>query len=308
MLFKKKNTPKIDQDQLALIKNAQTRIKQKKRLYYHFILFVLGAVALILLNVVFGYKEEVKPFGVDWFVLAICIWVLLLLAHVFNVFITSRFMGKKWEEEQLAKLVAKQETRIEQMKNKLLNEEQLMAESEAYKEQQKTTEVPKVEKSQVITIIAAAAENNALGKDNDLIWHLSDDLKHFKNLTAGHHVIMGRKTFESMPKALPNRTNVVITRQTDYQPENAVVVNSLKDALDIAKDDPRPFIIGGGEIYKQALDFADQIELTRVHETFEADTFFPEINPSVWKEVANEFHPKDEKHPYDFSFLRYERV
>ena len=105
-----------------------------------------------------------------------------------------------------------------------------------------------------MTLIAAASENNVIGKDNKLIWHLSDDLKHFKELTKGHFVIMGRKTFESMPKALPNRTNVVITRKLDYKAENAIVVNSLDQALKHAENDSQPFIIGGGEIYKLAIE------------------------------------------------------
>jgi dihydrofolate reductase len=118
---------------------------------------------------------------------------------------------------------------------------------------------------------------------------------------------MGRKTFESMPKALPNRTNVVITRQPDYIAENAIVVSSLSDAVKVAQSDPRPFIIGGGEIYDQGLEIAHEIELTRVHGDFEADTFFPEIDPKIWNEVWREEHPADEKHAYAFSFIRYQR-
>nr|AOT83048.1 hypothetical protein [uncultured bacterium] len=160
----------------------------------------------------------------------------------------------------------------------------------------------------MITIIVAAAQNDAIGKGNQLIWHLSDDLKRFKRLTNGHHIIMGRKTFESFPKPLPNRTHIVITRQNDYSaPEGVIVVNTLEDALDAAKSDEQPFIIGGGEIYKQSLTIADRIELTRVHEDFEADTFFPKIDLSIWKETANTFHTIDDNHKYEFSFLTYER-
>lgn len=160
----------------------------------------------------------------------------------------------------------------------------------------------------VITMIAAAAENNALGKDNDLVWHLPDDFKRFKELTTGHHIIMGRKTFETFPKPLPNRTHVVITRKEDYQREGAIVVNSLQKALELAKNDPQPFIIGGGEIYDLALPEADKIELTRVHGTFEADAFFPEIDEDHWELVSSHFHPKDEKHNYAFTYLTYHRV
>ncbi len=157
-------------------------------------------------------------------------------------------------------------------------------------------------------MIAAAAENNALGKENDLVWHLPDDFKRFKKLTTGHHIIMGRKTFESFPQPLPNRTHIIITRNKDYKAKGAVVVHSLERALEIAKNDPQPFIIGGGEIYKQALPFSDKIELTRVHSDFEADTFFPEIDESEWKLVKKEFHTTDEKHKYAFTYLTYERL
>ncbi|MEW5676924.1 dihydrofolate reductase [Flavobacterium enshiense] len=161
----------------------------------------------------------------------------------------------------------------------------------------------------MITIIAAAAENNALGKDNDLIWHLPDDFKRFKQLTTGHYIIMGRKTFESFPKPLPNRTHIIITRQPEYTaPEGCLVVSSLKKALEICPKSEEVFIIGGGEIYSQSLSITHKIELTRVHTSLEADTFFPELNPKEWKLTFEEFHPKDEKHQFDFTFLTYERV
>ena len=119
---------------------------------------------------------------------------------------------------------------------------------------------------------------------------------------------MGRKPFESFPKPLPNRVHVVITRQENYPvPEGVIVVNSLEKAIAVAKDDMRPFIIGGGEIYKQAMSLVDKIELTRVHETFEADTFFPQIDATVWEETSNTFHTKDDNHVFEFSFLTYER-
>ncbi|OIQ28852.1 MAG: diacylglycerol kinase [Bacteroidetes bacterium MedPE-SWsnd-G2] len=158
------------------------------------------------------------------------------------------------------------------------------------------------------TMIVATSENNVIGKDNQLIWHLSDDLKRFKSLTNGHHIIMGRKTFESFPKPLPNRTHIVITRQDDYQaPEGVIVVNSLDSALNAVKNDDQPYIIGGGEIYKQGLEVATKIELTRVHADFEGDTYFPELNKDIWKEIDNSFHKKDDKHDYEFSFITYVR-
>lgn len=156
-------------------------------------------------------------------------------------------------------------------------------------------------------MIAAAAENNALGKDNEMVWHLPDDFKRFKQLTTGHHIIMGRKTFESFPKPLPNRTHIVITRQKDYNPENCIVVGSMKEAIEKTPQDEDAFIIGGGEIYNLGLPFADKIELTRVHSEFEADAFFPEINLEEWELANEEFHPKDERHNVDFTFQTFIR-
>ncbi|WP_081211999.1 dihydrofolate reductase [Salegentibacter sediminis] len=159
----------------------------------------------------------------------------------------------------------------------------------------------------MLTMIAAAAKNNALGKENDLVWHLPDDFKRFKQLTTGHHIIMGRKTFESFPQPLPNRTHIIVTRNRDYTAKGAVVVHTLERAIEIAQDDPQPFIIGGGEIYELALPIAEKIELTRIHSNFEADTFFPELDENKWKLVKEEFHPTDEKHKYAFTYLTYER-
>lgn len=161
----------------------------------------------------------------------------------------------------------------------------------------------------MLTIIAAAAENNALGKDNQLVWHLPDDFKRFKSLTSGHYIIMGRKTFESFPKPLPNRTHVIITRQTDYKvPEGCLVVSNLQEAINSCPKEEEVFVIGGGQIYQQAIDLVDKIDLTRVHTSVEADTFFPEIDLSKWELVFEEFHPKDEKHNFDFTFLTYKKV
>ena len=157
----------------------------------------------------------------------------------------------------------------------------------------------------MITIIAAVAENNALGKDNQLLWHLPDDFKRFKNVTSGHFIIMGRKTFESFPKPLPNRIHVIITRQKDYTSENCIVVDSLPNAIAICPKDEEVFIIGGGEIYTQSIKTADKLDITRVHHAFEADTFFPEIDLNKWELASSEFHPKDEKHHFDFTFETY---
>lgn len=161
-----------------------------------------------------------------------------------------------------------------------------------------------------IILIAAAAENNALGKDNDLLWHLPDDFKRFKKLTTGHKIIMGRKTFESFPKPLPNRIHIIITRDKNYQIdfESCIVVHSMEEALELVQNDRLSFIIGGGEIYAQGEPFAHKIELTRVHTTFEdADTYFPEIDTHVWRLEDEELHSADDKHKYDFTYLTYMR-
>lgn len=161
-----------------------------------------------------------------------------------------------------------------------------------------------------LIMIAAAAENNALGKDNDLLWHLPDDFKRFKKLTTGHKIIMGRKTFESFPKPLPKRVHIIITRDTNYKVvfDDCIVVHSLEDALKLVTNENLAFIIGGGEIYQQAEKFSNCIELTRVHASFEdADTFFPEISSKVWRLVEEEYHEKDEGHSYAFTYLTYER-
>ena len=161
-----------------------------------------------------------------------------------------------------------------------------------------------------ICMIAAAGENNALAKDGNLPWHLPDDFKRFKKLTSGHQIIMGRKTFDGFDKPLPNRTHIIVTRDKAYSVdfEDCIVVHSLEDAIDLVKTDALSFIIGGGEIYKQGEKFANKIELTRIHHTFEgADTFFPEIDEALWELVAEEYHPTDERHKYGFTYLTYAR-
>lgn len=298
MFGKKKQTPEIDKDQLELIENAQRRVRQKKRLYIHFVIFLIGAVFLILANTVLGIGKDFTIFNINWFVYAILVWFFLFIYHFVNVFITNKFMGKDWEKQQLDKLVEKQKKRIATLQAQV---EEQHAEIPA-----KITSNEK-KKKRNLTIIVAAGEDNAIGKDNDLIWHLSDDLKRFKKLTSGHYIIMGRKTFESFPKPLPNRTHVVISRQKDYvAPSGVIVVNSMEDALDAARHDDQPFIIGGGEIYKQAMPLADTLELTRVHSTFPlADTYFPEVDEAQWTEISRVKHEADDKHEFAFSFVTY---
>jgi len=157
----------------------------------------------------------------------------------------------------------------------------------------------------MITIIAAVAANNALGKNNQLIWHIPADLKRFKKVTSNHHVIMGRKTYESLGKPLPNRTNIIITRNKEYTVEGCVIVNSLQEAIAVAKEGSNPFILGGAQIYKQALNFANKLDLTLVHHNFEADAFFPEIDLKVWKEISREDFKADEKNSYNYSFVTF---
>lgn len=162
----------------------------------------------------------------------------------------------------------------------------------------------------MITLIAAASENNALGFKGDLLWHLPDDFKRFKQLTTGHPIIMGRKTFETFPKLLPNRTHIVVTRQKDYAAEGCIAADSLEKAIEKAQTiDAHLFVIGGGEIYHLAMPYADGIELTRVHETFsQADAFFPEISPKQWQLIQSEKHETDEKHAYAFTYETYKKI
>ncbi|PXY45348.1 dihydrofolate reductase [Flavobacterium hydrophilum] len=157
----------------------------------------------------------------------------------------------------------------------------------------------------MLIMIAAVAENNALGKKNKLVWHLPNDFKRFKSLTTNHHIIMGRKTFESFPKPLPNRTHIVISRQENYNPGGCIVVDSMEKAISICPENEDSYIIGGGEIYSLGLQYADIIEITRVHNTFEADAFFPKINEREWQLVESEENFKDETHLYDYTYETY---
>lgn len=161
-----------------------------------------------------------------------------------------------------------------------------------------------------MTIIAALDENNAIGNNNQLLWHLPLDLKRFKSLTQNHVILMGRKTFESLGRPLPNRQNMVISSKADYQvPDNVYLFSSLPETIEVARSkDSNPYIIGGGTIYSQALKYADTLELTLVHTQIDkADTYFPEIDFSEWNKTFDEFHPKDDKHLYDFRFVTYQR-
>ncbi|WP_269240609.1 dihydrofolate reductase [Flavobacterium limnophilum] len=159
----------------------------------------------------------------------------------------------------------------------------------------------------MIIMIAAVAENNALGKNNDLLWHLPNDFKRFKEVTSGHYIIMGRKTFESFPKPLPNRTHVIVTRQQDFEHEGCIVAQDIEKAIAACPKNEDIYIIGGGEIYAQSILFADQLDITLVHNSFDADVYFPEIDLEIWELTTEKFNPKDEKHLFDYTFQTFGR-
>ena len=159
----------------------------------------------------------------------------------------------------------------------------------------------------MLSIIVAISENNVVGRDNGLPWKLSADLKRLKSLTMGHHIIMGRKTWESLGRPLPGRVNVVITTQENYAAEGAVVVHSLQEALQVSAGDNETFIFGGGEIFRMALHLTQRIYMTRVHVTLNGDAFFPELNMDEWKIIYGEDFRADEKNEYDYSFITLQR-
>ena len=156
-----------------------------------------------------------------------------------------------------------------------------------------------------ITIIAAVSENNVLGKNNKLIWHIPDDLKRFKKLTLGHSVIMGRKTFESIAKPLPQRKNIILTRNKNYKAKGALIAHNVKEALNFCENDNQPFIIGGGEIYKLFMGISNKIELTRIHKSYDGDAFFPEILEEKWKLVNSKKNNFSDTKVINFSYLTY---
>ncbi|MDR3350505.1 MAG: dihydrofolate reductase [Prevotellaceae bacterium] len=159
----------------------------------------------------------------------------------------------------------------------------------------------------MLSIIAAVAQNRAIGRENQLLWHISEDLRYFKQLTSGHTVIMGRKTFESIGKPLPNRANIVISRT--LPPDSRIsVAPDLNAAIAQCREQPEVFIIGGGSIYREALPLAQRLYLTEVHAVCEGDTFFPEIDPTRWKEISRQDFPHGAAFPQPFSFVKYERV
>ncbi len=160
----------------------------------------------------------------------------------------------------------------------------------------------------MISIIVAIAGNGVIGGDNSLLWHISEDLQRFKRITTGHPVVMGRKTFESLGRPLPNRVNVVITRQADYCAEGCRVVHSLDEALMLFAPQEEVFIIGGGEIYRQALPLADRLYITRVMHDYSGDTHFPDIDAAKWCETFREYHDRGKNFEYPFEYIDYVKL
>jgi dihydrofolate reductase len=289
-------TSHIDDNTIELLENAQNRVRQKRNVYRHFIFFLFISGFILFVDLALSVGENIIFFDYSWSIWIVLIWSFILLYHLFDVFVSKRIISKKWVSAQKSHLIKVQQEKIRSLKKDIEKESKIYADSNSNN------------LNQMITIIVAASENDIIGNNNKLIWHLSKDLIRFKNLTKGHHVIMGRKTFESMPKALPNRTNVVITRNKNYTAENITVVDSLENALKVCKDDPQPFIIGGGEIYRIGLTYAKRIELTRVYHNFEGDTTFPQIDKNLWKEVKNIKMFDIENHNYNFSFITYDKT
>lgn len=164
-----------------------------------------------------------------------------------------------------------------------------------------------------ISIIAAVAENLVIGKNNDLVWRLPDDMKYFMETTKGHHVIMGRKNYESIPhkfRPLPERQNIIVTKQDNYHAEGCKTTDSIENAITLARqDNPEEiFIIGGGQIYAQSIDLADKLYITAIKKSFDGDTFFPAIDKNDWREVSRIHHPADERHAQAFDFVIYDRI
>lgn len=160
----------------------------------------------------------------------------------------------------------------------------------------------------MVSIIAAISKNNVLGKENKLLWYLPKDFKFFKDTTFGHPIIMGRKTFESLPKALPGRINIVVTGDRNYEKEGAIVVHSIEDAIKIGLSENKDiFICGGGQIYKESLEknLVDKILLTEIDVELEGDSFFPAFDKSDWEISKKECHSKDKRHSFDFCFVEY---
>ncbi len=159
----------------------------------------------------------------------------------------------------------------------------------------------------MISLIVAVGKNHVIGKEGKIPWRLPADFKHFKEITTGHPVIMGRKTYESIGKALPGRTNIVLSRNPEFDPKDAATVPSLKEAWDLTKDAEEVFVIGGQSVYEQAFPLAEKVYMTLVDVEMDGDTFFPALDKSEWRLAHSEPHAKDEKNQFDYTYLVYER-
>ncbi len=161
----------------------------------------------------------------------------------------------------------------------------------------------------MLSIIVAKAQNNIIGKDNKLLWHIKDDLKRFKNLTTGHVIIMGRKTFESLGGILPNRKHIIFSQNPDFkvENENVKIVHSMLEIQEYIESEEECFVIGGAMIYNLLMPYVNKMYVTEIHKDFEGDTFFPKINLDVWKEVSREKGPKDLENSFDYEYVVYER-
>ena len=162
----------------------------------------------------------------------------------------------------------------------------------------------------MLTAVVAVANNNAIGKDNDLLVKIPRDLKRFKDITTGHTMILGRKNFESLPRVLPNRHHIILTRNKDFKVEDdrVTVIHSINDLKPYIESKEEYFVVGGGEIYKQLLPYTDKVYLTRVHADFKADTVFPELKEDEWEIIHKEKGIKDEQNPYDYEYIDYKRI
>lgn len=160
----------------------------------------------------------------------------------------------------------------------------------------------------LIAMIAAVADNGVIGANNALPWHLPEDLKHFKRMTTGKCILMGRKTYESIGKALPGRTNIVLTRDPDWHAQDVKTVSSLEAAIALCHDQQELVIIGGAKVYQQCLEMAGTLYLTQIHKAFEGDTWFPALRAGDWQEVSRDFHPRTESRAFGYSFVQLNRV
>ncbi|MBU6460237.1 MAG: dihydrofolate reductase [Proteobacteria bacterium] len=158
-----------------------------------------------------------------------------------------------------------------------------------------------------LSLIVAIAKNRVMGINNQMPWHLPDDLDYFKRITLGHHMIMGRKTFDAIGRVLPGRKTIVVTRNPAWHASGCIRANSLEESLELSKQDNEIFLVGGGDLFKQSLHLAHRIYLTQINTIIQGDTYFPIINHKIWREIKRHHHPKDSRHPLDFDFIIYER-